>query len=107
MPMNTSGFHVQQASTQGASQPQQAWQVRKHFGQAHDGQFGRIEPGIHIGRAHRVAADARELSVRKAFAQCEDQAGAQLVPGRLAGDQRDPHGSGHRVSAAAAARRCR
>src|SRR5690606_18100844 len=49
----------------------------------------RSEPGVHAGRAHRVAADAGELRVGMALAQRRHQAGAQLVPGGFAGDQRE------------------
>ena len=52
-------------------------------------QFGRVVPCVEPGGAHLVAADAGELRVGKALAQCIDQAGAEQVAGGFSGAQRD------------------
>ena len=76
---------VQHALAEGLAQAQQARQVAQHLGQAHHGQFVRVEPGVAAGRTHRIAPDAGEFGVREARLQCGDQAGAESVARRFAG----------------------
>ncbi len=92
------GLPRQQPRSHGAPQPQQSRQVPEHLGQAHHGQFRAVVPGRKPGGAHLRSADAGELGSGEAFAQLRDQAGAEQVARRLAGDQRDALGRGHRTS---------
>jgi len=57
------GLPVQHALAKRPAQLQETGQVGQHFGQAHHRQFARIEPGVHAGRAHRIAADAGEFRI--------------------------------------------
>jgi hypothetical protein len=61
--MKTSGFQSSTRWRNVLRRLQQTGQVGQHFGQAHHRQFARIEPGVHAGRAHRIAADAGEFRI--------------------------------------------
>src|SRR5690606_15739707 len=68
----------------------QAWQVGEHFAQAHHRELGGVVPGIQPGIAHLRPANACEQGAGKPPGKFADQAGAKLVPRRLAGNQREP-----------------
>ncbi len=60
------------------------------FSQPHHGQVGHGEQGSgQAGGQHAGAADAAELQIGTAGAECRDQSGAQYVAAGLAGQQPD------------------
>ena len=97
------GLPLQQAPAQARAQREQARQVREHLAQSHHREFGSIVPGVQARVAHRRPAHAGEQRTRKTPGKLADQPRAQLVPRRLAGDQRETRrtglGLGHRSSA--------